>query len=359
MVSREHHVDFLIIGQGLAGSLLAWTLLQRGHSVAVVEDSHRTSSSIAAAGLINPVTGQRLVKGNEVDGCLETVQRCYRSLEQRFDAALLHEIPMQRLVDSDNILDAWKKRYGDSAYHAYVGNYLRSGESGWPLNDPRGSFRQFHTGYLAVGSLLALLREELIARQAYITARLRHEEISLTSNGAVWNDLHAGRVIFCEGYLSRENPWFSWLPFQPVKGEILTIDGYGQLPEVIINGGHWLLPLADGNHKLGATFDREHLDETLTVEARRELLAALQELLARPPECRVIDHRAGVRPGTRDKQPFLGVHPHHPQLAIFNGFGSRGSLLIPWHAELFADVLTGASQLPAHLDIRRHWSASA
>jgi glycine/D-amino acid oxidase-like deaminating enzyme len=34
--------DFLIVGQGLAGSLLAWSLLQRGHTVVVVEDRHRT-----------------------------------------------------------------------------------------------------------------------------------------------------------------------------------------------------------------------------------------------------------------------------------------------------------------------------
>jgi glycine/D-amino acid oxidase-like deaminating enzyme len=349
-------LDFLIVGQGLAGSLLAWSLLQRGHTVVVVEDHHRTSSSIAAAGLINPVTGQRLVKGDEVDACLAAAQHCYRSFEQRFEVALLHEIPMQRLLPNSKLYDAWQQRSVDPAYSSYLGGYFSAGESGWPLNDPHGSFRQHHTGYLAVGNLLALLRDELMARDAYIAARISHDELHLSADGVQWADLHAAQVIFCEGYLARENPWFSWLPFQPVKGEILTIDAYGELPDVILNGGHWLLPLADGHHKLGATFDREQLDETLTVEARRELLAALSELLLQPPECRVIDHRAGVRPGTRDKQPFLGLHPHHPQLAIFNGFGSRGSLLIPWHAELFADVLSGTRELPSHLDIRRHWN---
>lgn len=354
-MTAQRHIDTLIVGQGLAGSLLAWNLLQRGQQVMVIEDHHRTSSSIAAAGLINPVTGQRLVKGDEVEACLDTARRCYRLLEQRFSQPLLHEIPMQRLVSNERLLEAWQSRAGDPVYRDYLGDYAPAGKSSWPINDPLGSFRQYHTGYLAVSTLLALLRDELITHDAYLAARFRHEEIDLTEKSIVWNGFHAHRIIFCEGYLARDNPWFSWLPFQPVKGEILTIDSDGQLPEVIINGGHWLLPLADGHHKLGATYDRDNLDETISVDARKELLSALPELLKQPPDCRVVDHRAGVRPGTRDKQPYLGLHPDHPQLAIFNGFGSRGSLLIPWHAELFVDYLIGGDEIPRQLDIRRHW----
>lgn len=355
-MSGVRPLDFLIVGQGLAGSLLAWQLLERGQQVVVVEDHHRTSSSIAAAGLINPVTGQRLVKGPEVEAGLATARACYRGLEQRFGQPLLHEVAMQRLVTDVKLRDSYAKRRSDPAYCDYLGDYSAAGASGWRLHDPLGLFRQYHTGYLAVGTLLALLRDQFIARDAYRSMRLAPAEVQLASDGVRWGELQARRVIFCEGYLLRDNPWFNWLPLQPVKGEILTLDGYGELPEVIVNGGHWLLPLADGHHKLGASYDRDHLDETLTVEARRALLAALGELVAEPPACRVIDHRAGVRPGTRDKQPFLGLHPRHAQLAVFNGFGSRGSLLIPWHAALFADVLCGTAPLPAHLDIRRHWS---
>ncbi|HEY0721760.1 MAG TPA: FAD-dependent oxidoreductase [Gammaproteobacteria bacterium] len=355
-MSGVRPIDYLIVGQGLAGSLLAWALLERGQQVVVVDDSHRTSSSIAAAGLINPITGQRLAKGPEVEACLATARACYRGLEQRFGQPLLHEVAMQRLVTDAKLRDSYEKRCSDPAYADYLGELYGAGQSGWRLNDPFGSFRQHHTGYLAVGTLLALVREALLRRDAYVNDPLPHAALSLAEGAVMWGEWQARRVIFCEGYLLRDNPWFNWLPLQPAKGEILTIDGYGELPEVIINGGHWLLPLADGHHKLGASYDRDHLDETLTVEARRALLGALSELIIEPPTCRVIDHRAGVRPGTRDKQPFLGLHPHHPQLAIFNGFGSRGSLLIPWHAELFADVLCDKAQLPAHLDIRRHWS---
>lgn len=58
---------FLIVGQGIAGSVLAWTLLQRGAKVQLADPKLRSSSSRVAAGIINPVTGKRFVKSWNFD----------------------------------------------------------------------------------------------------------------------------------------------------------------------------------------------------------------------------------------------------------------------------------------------------
>ena len=52
--------DYLIVGQGLAGSLLAMTLVKMGKSVLVVDRYQTSSASRVAAGLLNPVTGRKL-----------------------------------------------------------------------------------------------------------------------------------------------------------------------------------------------------------------------------------------------------------------------------------------------------------
>ena len=52
--------DFLIVGQGLAGSILAYQLVESGHSVRVIDNHQHASSSVVAAGIINPITGHRL-----------------------------------------------------------------------------------------------------------------------------------------------------------------------------------------------------------------------------------------------------------------------------------------------------------
>lgn len=53
--------DYIIVGQGLAGSLIALNLLRRGKSVRVIDDGHKHAASKVAAGLINPITGRRHV----------------------------------------------------------------------------------------------------------------------------------------------------------------------------------------------------------------------------------------------------------------------------------------------------------
>ena len=42
-----------------------------------------------------------------------------------------------------------------------------------------------------------------------------------------------------------------------------------------------------------------------------------------------------------------------PLSFVFNGFGAKGSLLIPYFAALFTDYLNGLAELPDEVDIRR------
>ena len=55
-------IEVLIVGQGLAGSLLALELEKRGRKIHVVDNNPSTSSSKVAAGLYNPITGRKMTK---------------------------------------------------------------------------------------------------------------------------------------------------------------------------------------------------------------------------------------------------------------------------------------------------------
>lgn len=347
-------IDTLIIGQGLAGSLLAWELAHRGERILVVDDEHRSAASTAAAGLINPVTGQRLVKTPGVDDYLPVAHTRYRLLEQVLGRRLLTEVPMWRLLRREREREVWHKRREDPGYDAYLGQWLTTAQLQPPFIAPLGGFEQRHTGYLDTAALLEGMREYLLETGRYRPQQIAYDEIVLQDGAVLFDGIRCGRVIFCEGYKAQHNPWFGWLPFTPAKGEILSLRFDRSLPQVMINAGRWLMPRRDGSYRLGATYEHQRLDEVPTPEARRQLLEALPVILAEPPDCRVIDHQAGVRPATTDRQPFLGLHPCYPQLGIFNGFGSKGSLLIPWHAETFVDALLCGCPLPIECDIRRH-----
>ncbi|GAV19453.1 bifunctional tRNA (mnm(5)s(2)U34)-methyltransferase/FAD-dependent cmnm(5)s(2)U34 oxidoreductase [Mariprofundus micogutta] len=339
----------LIVGQGLAGSILAWQLIQCGKSVLVTHDEHASSASRVAAGLFNPVTGQRFVLQSDAEVLIPAARELYTHMEQQFEQPFFYEMPMLRIIKNEKELSTLYKRKTDPVYSAYLGEITTHPS----LNAPLGVVEQFQTGYLDTNALLDCLKSYFIENHSFISNQFIHDDLETTAAGICWNGIKANQIIFCEGYMGRNNPWFSWLPFQPAKGEILTLKSTAELPDQIINGGRWLLPVHDGNHKVGATYDHDLSTTRPTEKAEHGLLGAMQQLLIDMPDYEIIAQQCGVRPNTLDKNPFIGFHPEHHQLGIFNGFGSKGSMLIPYYADLFAQHLTDSAEIPARVDIAR------
>ncbi|MDD2725489.1 MAG: FAD-binding oxidoreductase [Methylovulum sp.] len=345
-------IDFLIIGQGLAGSLLAWELTRRGASVLIIDNGTENASQIAA-GLINPITGMRWVKSSDVDVLLPTAKRCYQQLAAFFRQDFYIEKPMLRVLRNDAEFRQAQKRRQDMAYHTYLDTPKPPDTNPHGLATPYGSVRQQQTGYLLTRLLLNRLKDFFIARHSYRTADFFPETIEFQPQ-LRWHDITPKQIIFCEGYQAIHNPWFSWLPFQAAKGEILTLAHQQNLPDTLLNYGNWLIPLTNKQSRIGATFSHEPLDTIPTAAARTELLGKLTAFSPDLAQADVIAQHANVRPCTLDKQPFLGLHPSHPQLAVFNGFGAKGSLQIPWYSQRFADTLLNNTPPPA--TIQRHYA---
>ena len=336
--------DYLIIGQGLAGSLLAWELLQRGCKIMVIDNGLESASQVAA-GLINPVTGMRLVKSADVEHLLPSAMRCYEQLSQLFKQNFYIEKPMLRLLNNELLLTNAHKRLADPAYKDYVKAII--------TKDAQPYLEQQHTGFLETRLLLSCLKQYFIERGCYRQSIVNYQDIQLLPSLS-WRDISFKKIIFCEGHHATQNPWFSWLPFQLVKGEILSLQHQSNLPDVIYNFGEWLIPLDKQHLRLGASFDREQLNNEPTLKAKNTLLQSLQNSGIDLSNLFVTDHQANIRPCTLDKQPFIGEHPQLPQLAIFNGFGAKGSLQIPKSCQLFADALQNQSPYPS--SIRRYYA---
>jgi glycine/D-amino acid oxidase-like deaminating enzyme len=349
-------VDCLIIGQGLAGSLLAWELLRRNCKVAVV-DNGKENASLVAAGIINPITGMRFAKTANVDTLLPVALDCYNQLSAFFHQRFYMDKPMIRVFRHEAELVLSTKRQGQVGYAPYLGSICTSGHPEIPgFATPYGYIEQRQTGHLLTAPLLAQLQKYLIGQNAYRQATVNYNEFHL-DDAVQWQDIQANRVIYCEGHQGSQNPWFSWLPFQPVKGEIMTLSHQTELPDAMLNYGNWLLPLSPDTVRIGATFDRINIDTQPSEQGKQTLLATLKPHNPRLAQATVVQHQAGIRPCTADKYPFVGKHPQHPQIAIFNGFGAKGGLQIPWYSQRFADYLLHHKPLPPSCDIQRFQSA--
>ncbi|WP_020482291.1 NAD(P)/FAD-dependent oxidoreductase [Methylomonas sp. MK1] len=342
-------IDVLLVGQGLASSLLAWELLQRQLRILVVDDGAENASQVAA-GLINPVTGQRLVKQVDVETLLPAAMHVYRQLGTQFGQAFYVQMPMLKILRTDKELGIAERRLAQPDYRDYLTGLTPAPAE---IDAPYGVLQQRQTGYLRTEALLSQLRDFLRNKNCYRRNTLQYGEINLEP-ALRWHDIYPRHIVFCEGYQAVNNPWFKYLPFQLAKGEILGCESRQDIQQQILNYGHWLIPLGAGRFKTGATFDTNQLDNLPTQAAKTALLASLRAVCPQQQPPDVYQRRAGIRPATLDKQPFIGTHPLHPQLHIFNGFGAKGSLAIPWYAARFADYLQQHAGLPPGCDIRRY-----
>ena len=342
------NIDYLIIGQGLAGSLLAWELIQRNKKVIIVDDA-KENASLIAAGLINPVTGMRFVKSTDVDHLLPAAINYYQKLSDYFQQTFYVEKPMLRILTSQNQLQASQKRLRQAEYQDYLEGIIASSPF---IKTSFGIVVQKQTGYLLTRPLLNALKTYFNDSNVYVKAAIKYSDIVFTPT-LQWKEFKPSQIIFCEGHSATNNPWFSWLPFQPVKGEIITANTSIKLPQNILNYGHWFIPLDSHQFRTGATFDRESLDSNTSGQAKVTLVKSLHQVCPDIHIDNIVAQQAGIRPTTLDKQPFIGIHPAHSELAIFNGFGAKGSLQIPCSCQYFADHLLHSSSIPVHTDILR------
>jgi glycine/D-amino acid oxidase-like deaminating enzyme len=345
--------DTLIVGQGLAGSALAWHLAAAGERVCVVDDGHRSAASRVAAGLINPLAGMRFSLRPETLACLVAAEHWYNTLGQRFGQTFLHPLPMVRAFRSPQQQRFYRRRVEDPESQPLLGPAFDADACPEPVATPHGGFMQRRTGYVDLPLLLDSLRGWLAATGSLVESRFAPTELDIGADGIALDSLRAGRLVLCQGAALRDDPWFSGLPLVPDKGQILDITLDDWKPRHIVNAAHWIVPTVGGVLRLGATHEHDTTGRGTTPQARAELLAGLARLRPGGAQPRVLAQRAGVRPGTADRQPLIGRHPRHPSLWVFNGFGARGALLAPWYAARLAAHLRLGEPLPAQADIRR------
>lgn len=350
---------FLIVGRGLAGSLLAQTLIEHEQTVTIVDNNNANAASRIAAGIINPIIGQRMVLASDVDPCLGVALKRYQQLTSLFDQSFYFPKSLLRLFKDKRDKDRYRNRKLDGAYKAFLGDEFEKGHSGEPLNDELGGYVQHHSGYLAITSLLDRLKEYFVEHANLVEAQFNYDDLQFIGDEINWKGMQFHHVIFCEGASAVNNPWFRWLPFQLSKGELITIQSEDPLPDSIINKNHWLLPQNINTAKLGATYAWEWDDDEPSVAEKEKLLASCREMLAHSQRITVKNHLSGIRPTTKDKRPFIGTHPRYNNLHCFNGFGSKGGMLIPFYVSHLVEHLLFNRPLNCDVDIARFLKANS
>ncbi|MES2795183.1 MAG: FAD-dependent oxidoreductase [Bacteroidota bacterium] len=343
--------DYLIVGQGLAGSLLAHKLIEKGANIAIIDNPNGASSSKVAAGIFNPVTGKRFVKTWLCDDIYPKIIPFYQSLELKFGSKFLHLIPIVRPISNNKEQNIVIDLCDDHQNEPYI-EYLPSPtEISKTIQSKLGVLSTKVGGWLDVNIFLDSIKSYLFIRSNYIESQFDYTKLEIKKDYVIYNNCVFKKIIFCEGYSTVNNPFFDWLPFNAVKGEVLNLKMDLPLKNFILLKGIFIVPTGNENYKVGATYNwSDKLPET-TDEARIELEEKLNKIINVKYE--VLSQKAGIRPATIDRRPFLGLHPKHETIGIFNGLGTKGVSLGPYLANEFSNFLLNSEQLNEDININR------
>lgn len=324
--------EILIVGQGVAGTCLAWECERAGipFAVAAGGQGSRPAASRVAAGIINPVSGRRLVKGWRIDAALSAARAVYREIEVAMGVSVWREMRVRRIFQDERERRTGAEKYGRGELAPYT--VATDAEGLWIEGGAR----------VDLPALLAAARVHWTQQ-----GRWREETVNL-AEAVARHEL----VIDCRGVAGAVDPLWAAVPWEFSKGETLKL-AVGELPpDVIRNSGHWLLPVTSGVAWCGATHAPGELDAAPTDAARATLTTSAIRLLG-GESFNVVGHTAGVRVNLRDKLPVAGRHPSVARLGLVNALGSKGALLAPMLARQWINHLTEGVPFDPAVDVAR------
>ncbi|MDX9880753.1 MAG: FAD-dependent oxidoreductase [Prolixibacteraceae bacterium] len=326
-------VPYLIVGQGLAGTLLAFELYFQKRDFRIVASSGKNSASGVAAGLFNPLVFKRLTKSWMIDDLLPVMEEVYPELEKLLGRNFCFKKDILKLLSGPE-MEKWEKERENR--NEYILEILELPPVGG-IAGAAGYGRITGSGFLDLGLFLDSARNFFSERGWFIETTVDYSDFDVRGNSLYYKQVEAEIIVFCEGAYMVKNPFFPFLKMRPAKGELLLIEAPGLPGDFIITGDVFVLPLGGHLFKTGSTYEWNDLSDLPTAEGYRSVTRRLEKLITVPYT--VKDHWAGIRPTMSDRRPVIGFHPEYKNTAVFNGLGTKGVMLAPYFAREMACLL--------------------
>lgn len=342
-------VEFIIVGQGISGTFLSWWLHRLGRSFVVIDDQDPGSASGVAAGIINPVTGRRIVKTWMIDELLPFALDAYKKLSRDLGIECIVRKDIVDFFPSAQMRQAFIGRYEDG--NEYLS--LPDDEQQWAAAfDYELGFGEIGPCYVVqLKELLSGWRQMLKRNDALVEAQFEEQKLLLRGDNLQYEDIIASKIIFCDGIRSAARSWFRDLPFALNKGEALEIKVEGLQGERIFKKGMMLVPMGGERFWVGSSYEWSFVDDRPGAAFRERTEALLRRWLKEP--FGVTGHFAALRPATLERRPFVGMHPLHGAVGILNGMGTKGCSLAPYFAHQLAQHLSKGEAILPEADIAR------
>lgn len=342
--------DYIIIGQGISGTFLSWYLSNAGKSVLVIDQAQPFTASKVASGVINPVTGRRIVRTWMIETLLPFALEAYTKFGNELSMPVISKKNILDFHPTPQMMLAFKDRLPVESEYLQVPINEKSYEQYFNYDFGIGEINPCYL--IDVNILLSEWRKKLKNQNSLLETTFNINELNTNNPELItYNGYTANKIIFCDGAAGAENPYFKLLPYAKNKGQAIIAD-IPDLPRTnIFKQGITIVPWQDNLWWIGSTYEWDFADLNPSPEFRNKVEKQLEYWLKLP--YKIIDHIAAERPANLERRPFAGLHPLYQNIGILNGMGTKGCSLAPYFAQQFAEHLINGSPINPLVDVKR------
>ena len=338
----------IIVGQGVAGTFLSYFFHKAGIDFIVIDDAKPNASSRVAAGLINPVTGRRVVKVWMDDVIIPFAEKTYTKIGELLNI---------KAFDKKKIIDFFPNPFMKESFL----KKLNQKEEYIDLIDDENFLKEYfnyefgagtiYPGYVIhLSNILPAWKDFLKAQNKFIEEKFDFAELKVNPEKIIYKNIEAEQIIFCDGADGFTNPFFSLLPFALNKGEAIIIEAQDLPHENIYKKSMTLAPIArKGFFWVGTNYIWDFEDDKPTEDFLKSTQQNLDNWLKVP--YKIVEHRTSVRPATVERRPFAGFHPVYKNVGILNGMGTKGCSLAPFFAHRLCENILHEAPIEKEADI--------
>ena len=342
-------VDYIVVGLGLAGMAFTRELEKNNKTFIVFEDDSQ-NSSLVAGGMYNPVILKRFTPVWNGISQLKTALPFYKELEIQFNKKYQHSIDIYRIFKSVEEQNNWFVACDKPKLSDYMIPKITTKKVNG-ISAEFGFGKLTNTGRIDTKLILKDYKEYLKNKNLIRNESFKYSDLIIKEKEVGYHKLKATRIVFCEGFGVKKNPYFKYLPMQEAKGELLTIHAPKLNIDFLIKAAVFVMPLGNHFYKVGATFNWKDKTKLPTKEGKQELLSKLNTFITAP--YKIVEQSAGIRPTIKDRRPLVGTHPKHKNLALLNGLGTRGVMIAPTVATALFSHLESGIELDKEIAISR------
>lgn len=343
-------VDYLIIGQGICGTMLSWFLHEEGKTFLVIDDNNENASSKIAAGVINPVTGRRYAYTWMIDEIMPYAVQCYEKIGNQFSTQFVFQKKIIDFFPSPQMRNAFIDRLEEN--DTYLCSYPNQNHfnSYFNYDFGCGEIAPAYTVHFQI--LLSSWRKKLQELNSLKQEKFDINELKVEKEFVTYQNITAQKIIFCDGTDGVNNRWFQLLPYAPNKGEALIIECDELTSDHIFKKSLALVPLQQQNlYWIGSNYQWEFENDQPSQQFFQHATSVLNTWLKK--SYKVLSHKAAVRPATLERRPFVGFHPQFPNVGILNGMGTKGASLAPFFANQLTQHLVHGFPIAPEADVHR------